>query len=130
MPKIVVVGGFVECTHHGRTKLKSGNAKLKIGDAEVVTEGSEVGLAFIGSTAPPTPDNPVPCIQKTPAGSDSPCASTLPATSGVSTKTKVGGAGVLLDTASGSATNPNDPKAQWKISDAGQHLMEEASGGG
>jgi hypothetical protein len=126
MPKIVVVGGFVECKHGGRTKLKSGNAKLKIGGAEVVTAGSEAGVSFIALTVPPTPDNPAPCTQQSPTGSPSPCAKTLPATIGVSTKIKVDGVGVLLDTASGSATNPNDPSAQWTISDAGQALMEEA----
>jgi hypothetical protein len=126
MPKIVVVGGFVECKHHGRTKLKSGNAKLKIGGAKVVTAGGEVGVSFMPLTVPPTPDNPAPCTQQTPAGSPSPCAITLPANSGISTKIKVDGVGVLLDTASGSATNPNDPSARWTISDAGQALIEEA----
>ncbi|HWY76468.1 MAG TPA: hypothetical protein VN281_12670 [Verrucomicrobiae bacterium] len=129
MPKIVVVGGFVECKHSGRTKLKSGNAKLKIGGAEVVIAGGEVGVSFMPLTVPPTPptpDNPAPCIQQTAAGTPSPCAITLLATSGISTKIKVDGVGVLLDTASGLATNPNDPSAQWTISDAGQALMEEA----
>jgi hypothetical protein len=125
MPKLVVVGGLVECNHHGKAKLKSGNAKLKIKGAEVVTAGGEVGLSF---TALPTPDNPAPCTKVGPGTPPppSPCTATLAAIFGVSTKIKVGGVGVLLDTASGPAANPNDPSANWKISDAGQDLVEEA----
>jgi hypothetical protein len=125
MPKLIVVGGLIECSHGGKARLKSGNAKLKINGAEVVTAGGEMGLSFLPSTAPPTPDNPAPCPHVGP-GAPSPCAATLAAVAGVSTKTKVGGVGVLLDTATGPATNPNDPSAKWKISDAGQDLMKEA----
>lgn len=128
MPKLIVVGGLVECSHGGKAKLKSGNAKLKINGAEAVTAGGELGLSFLPSTAPPTPDNPAPCPHVGPGTPPppSPCAATLAAIAGVSTKIKVGGVGVLLDTASGPATNPNDPSAQWKISNAGQDLMKEA----
>ena len=48
------------------------------------------------------------------------------ATAGISTKIKVAGLGVLLETAHGNTTNPNDPSATWKISDAGQEKMTEA----
>jgi hypothetical protein len=128
MPKLVVVGGMVECSHGGKARLKSGNAKLKIRGAEVVTAGGEVGLSFLPPTAPPTPDNPAPCPHVGPGTPPppSPCTATLAATTGVSTKIKVDGVGVLLDTTSGSATNPNDPGAKWKISDVGQEPVEEA----
>lgn len=128
MPKVVVVGGLLECSHGGKVKLKSGDAKLKLNGAEVVTMGMEVGLSFLPATAPPTPDNPAPCPHLGPGTPPppSPCAPTLAATVGVSTNIKVDSVGVLLDTASGPATNPNDPSAKWKISDAGQTIMNEA----
>lgn len=128
MPNIVVVGGFVECSHGGKSKIKSGNAKLKISGAEAVTMGMEVGLSFLPANATPTPDNPAVCTRLADAGSPpppSPCSGTMAATVGISTKIKVDGVGVLLDTASGTATNRNDLDAKWKISDAGQTIMKE-----
>lgn len=128
MPKLVVVGGMVECAHGGKARLKSGNAKLKISGAEVVTVGGEEGLSFLPSATSPTPDNPAPCPFLGPSTPPppSPCNATLAVIDGVSTKIKVDGVGVLLYGASGPATNPNDPSAKWKITDAGQDLMEEA----
>jgi len=127
VPKVVVVGGFLECSHGGKTKISSGNEKLKISGSAAVTLGLESGYAFLPANAPPTPDQPAPC-KKTAAGTPfppSPCSATLAATTGVSTKIKVDGVGVLLDTASGPAVNANDPGAKWKISDAGQPLLKE-----
>jgi hypothetical protein len=50
-----------------------------------------------------------------------PCIATVAASpSGVSTLWEVGGKGVLLDTASGTTTNADDPAATWKVSDPGQ----------
>ena len=127
MNKIVVVGGFVQCSHGGRARLTSGNGKLKIGGADVVVSGGEVGLSFLPPEAPPTPDNPVPCPRKGPGTPppSSPCSATVAAIKGVSTKMRVGGLGVLLDTASGQAVNASDPSARWTIADAGQSLMDE-----
>jgi hypothetical protein len=126
MPKLVVVGGMVNCSHGGKARLKSGNAKLKIRGAEVVTAGSETGLSFLPGPAL-TPDNPAPCPVLDQSGKPSPCTATSAATAGVSTKIKVGGDGVLLhDVASGPAINPSDPKATWKITDPGQDLVEVA----
>jgi hypothetical protein len=35
----------------------------------------------------------------------------------------IGGRGVLLDSASGRATNPNDANATWSIARAGQTIL-------
>jgi hypothetical protein len=128
MPSVVVVGGLIECSHGGKTKIKTGNSKLKIDDAEVVVVGMEVGLSFLPVGSPPTPDNPAPCTQLAKAGTPpppSPCTATVAATKGISTKIKVNNLGVLLDTATGNAINPNDPAATWKISDPGQTKLQE-----
>ena len=128
MPNIVVIGGLIECSHGGKTQIKSGNEKLKIRDASVVTSGMEVGLSFLPFNAPPTPDNPTPCSHVVPGSSPpvaSPCTATVAASIGISTKIKVGTVGALLDTAKGSAVNANDPSATWKISDAGQDILQE-----
>jgi hypothetical protein len=128
MPKVVVVGGFLECSHGGKTKISSGNEKLKVNGSAVVTLGLETGYAFLPANSPPTPDQPAPCPKLAAAGTPpppSPCSATLAATAGVSTKIKVDGNGVLLDTGSGPAVNANDPGAKWKISDAGQALLGE-----
>lgn len=124
MANIVVVGGIIECSHGGKTKLKTGNSKLKIDNAEVVVSGMEVGLSFLPLGSPPTPDNPAPCTLQV-AGNPSPCTATVAATRGISTKIKIDGLGVLLNTATGKAVNPNDPTATWKISNASQSKLRE-----
>jgi hypothetical protein len=128
MPNVVVEGGFLECSHRGKTKISAGDQKLKINGSAVVTLGLETGYAFLPATSPPTPDQPVPCSKLSPAPGNppSPCSATRAATSGESTKITVSGVGVLLDTASGPATNANDPLARWRISDAGQTILREA----
>ena len=110
--KIVVQGATLKCSHQGTGLLPSGNAKLKIGGKPAVVAGMELGVAFPN------------CTFATGAG-PSPCAATLAATAGISTKLKVDGLGVLLDSATGTATNPQDPSATWSVDDTGQTLLEE-----
>jgi hypothetical protein len=126
MSKIVVVGGFVQCSHGGRARLTSGSGQLRIGGADAVVSGGEVGLSFLPPEAPPTPDHPVPCPVKGPGTPppSTPCSATVAATAGVSTEVRVGGLGVLLDTASGQAVNVNDPSARWTIAEAGQAVVD------
>ena len=110
--KIVVQGATLACTHQGQATATSGNAKLKIGGKPAVVSGMEGLLSFTG------------CTFAT-GGGPSPCTVTSPASAGVSMKVKVDGMGVLLDTATGTAVNANDPGATWSVSDAGQTLAEE-----
>jgi len=127
MPNVVVEGGFLECSHGGKTKITSGNQKLKINNSAVVTLSMEVGYAFQPFGSPPTPDNPAPCpIQTTSTPPVStPCTATLAATTGISTKITVDGLGVLLDSASGNTMNVTSP-GTWSISSAGQTVLREA----
>lgn len=126
MPSVVVEGGFIECSHGGKTKITSGNQKLKINGSAVITLGMELGYPFQPLGSPPTPDNPAPCPIKTPTPLEmpSPCTATLAATSGISTKITVDGLGALLDSASGNTINAISP-GTWSIGSAGQTVLKE-----
>ncbi len=128
MAYYVVAGAIMQCSHGGQSKIPSGNSKLQISSAAAVTFGMELGVSFLPPTAPPTPNNPAPCTKTfpPPASTPSPCAATLAALSGVSTKLTVDGAGVLLDSATGLATNAADPAAKWTVSTPGQQLLQES----
>lgn len=110
MQNVVVVGATIQCSHGGKAQLLKGDKRLQISNTAVVTAGQEVGVSF--ATCP---------FQ---AGSiKSPCTATVAATAGVSTLLIIGNAGVLLDNATGKATNANDTSATWKVSNAGQSLL-------
>jgi hypothetical protein len=125
MASVVVVGGIAKCSHQGQVRFTSGDSRLDVDGNNVVVQGQEVGLSF--APAPPSGAAPpgliAPCPFSTAAG-PSPCAATLAATTGISTKVTVGNLGALLDTASGKATNPQDPSATWSIQSAGQSKLE------
>jgi hypothetical protein len=120
MPNVVVAGGVIQCSHKGTLQLSSGDSRLEIAGAAVLTFGMETGLSFA-----PGPGVLVPCPLPAPSGppGSSPCTATLSATTGVSTRLEVGGLGVLLDSASGRAINANDTSATWSVADAGQMLL-------
>lgn len=120
MPNVVVVGGVIQCSHKGTLQLSSGDSRLEIAGAAALTFGMETGLSFA-----PGPGVLVPCPLPAPSGppGSSPCTATLSATTGVSMQLTIGGLGVLLDNASGQATNTNDPSATWSVAQAGQTLI-------
>jgi len=120
MAKVVVVGGIIRCNHGGQRRLTSGDSRLNVDGNNVVVQGLETGLSF----APAPPVVTMPCPVTTPAGNPSPCTATLAATTGISTKLVVGGMGTLLDTASGNATNAQDPTATWSVASAGQNKLD------
>ncbi len=123
MPNVVVVGGTIQCKHGGSVKVLQGDNRLQIASAAAITAGMESGLSFApGSPGLLTPC-PWPVPSATPVPGSSPCAATMAATTGVSTQLTVGGKGALLDSATGSATNPNDPAATWSVAVAGQTLV-------
>jgi hypothetical protein len=115
--KVVVAGAVLACSHQGQAKVTTGSSQLKVDSNAVVVSGQEVGVSFASG-----PGVVTPCPYATNAG-PSPCTATVAATAGVSTNLKVGGLGVLLDTATGSAINANDPNASWKVSDPGQSKL-------
>ena len=111
MQQVVVAGAIIQCSHGGKAQLPKGDNRLQISNKPVVTAGQEVGISFAAT-----------CPFKTNSG-PSPCSATVAASAGKSTLLVIGGTGVLLDNATGQATNANDPSANWKVSDAGQTLL-------
>jgi hypothetical protein len=123
MGQVLVAGAIIQCSHKGQVKLSGGDARLSVSGNGAITFGMEVGLSF----APGSPGLIAPCtnVDKTkgPPPPLSPCAATLPATSGLATLLAVGGIPVLLDDAKGQATNQGDPLATWSVASAGQNLL-------
>src|SRR5689334_13347262 len=100
----------------------SGDSRLTVDGNPAVLSGQEVGVSF----APLAPGLVTPCTHpaKAPPPPTIPCTATVAADpSGVSTLWEIGGKGVLLETASGTATNADDPSAKWKVSDPGQSKL-------
>lgn len=125
MPRVVVAGAILQCSHGGQVRLSSGNSKLQVSDKAVVTAGMEVGLSFAPLGSPPTPSQPAPCPIQGPGSPPppTPCTATLAATSGVSQLLTVDGAGALLSSAGGNTVNSTSP-GTWSIADPGQTLLE------
>ena len=121
MPGVVVAGGIIQCSHGGQLKLSGGRSELEVGGAQAIVAGAEGGLSF----APGAPGVLAPCPwmdTKPPVPPPSPCTSSS-AVAGISALLAIGGIGVLLDTATGPATNPADPAATWSVANAGQALL-------
>ena len=118
MAKILVAAAQIQCFHKGTLQLTPGDSRFSIGGAGAILAGQEGSLSF----APGAPGVMAPCPFVDPStASPSPCA-TLPAISGQSTKTSVGGVPVLLDSATGPTLNAS-PAAQglsWSVAFAGQ----------
>lgn len=119
MGQVLVAGGVLQCSHKGQVTLSGGDSRLTVSGQGAFTFGMEVGLSF----APGSPGVTAPCSFTSPSGSPSPCSATQAAISGTSLLLTVGNKPVLLDSANGLATNPNDPSATWSVSKAGQTLL-------
>ncbi|HWE37625.1 MAG TPA: hypothetical protein VG406_13740 [Isosphaeraceae bacterium] len=122
MPKVVVAGAILACSHGGQAKLSGGDSRLTVSGRPAITAGQEAGVSF--ATGSPGLVTPCPNPNKTPPPPTIPCTATVAATAGVSTLWTVGGQGVLLANATGLATNANDPAAKWSVSDPGQSLLD------
>lgn len=125
MARVVVTGGILECSHGGKLRLTAGDGRLQIGNAAAVTDVAVVGLAFAAPETP-LPNMVAPCPVKTTSNPPlpSPCVAVQRATQGTATRLSVGGNPVLLDGASGPVVNAQSPGSTWKVSDAGQQLLE------
>jgi len=121
MPQVLVAGATIQCSHKGTARLPNGDSRLQVSSQPAVTAGMEAGVSF--APGAPTVITPCPFQTTTTPPAPSPCTATVAATAGVSTILVIGGAGVLLDNATGQATNANDPSATWSVVDAGQALL-------
>lgn len=107
----VIKTGILKCSHPGLVPFTTGSPLLTVNGIDVVVSGMEMGISI----------KTCPFINS--GGSASPCTSTNAATSGVSTKLRVAGQGVLLSNAGG--TTVNTPPATWGIANAGQSILLE-----
>jgi hypothetical protein len=134
MSDVVVMRGKIECkpirpislTHGGQASFAQGSRKLTVKGVGVVVSGMETGISF-ALGAVPSPLVPCPCVTPPPDNQPAPCSSTNAATSGISTRIRVDGQGVLLDTGGGQAVNAKDPGATWEVSEAGQNILRASS---
>jgi len=124
MAKVLVAGAELQCSHKGTLQLPLGDSRFTIGGAGAILFGKEANLSF----APGAPDVLAPCPFTDPSsGLPSPCA-TLPATTGPSQKTTVGGVPVLLDSATGPVLNASPAAAgsTWSVAFAGQTEVDSS----
>lgn len=110
---VVVLGGSLECGHHGSAAVTTALSRLKVHGADVLLLGEEVGLAFTTCPNQTTTTTPVP----------SPCVGQK-ATTGTSTKLTVGGVAVLLGAATGTTLPSVTPSTTgpftWSVGAVGQ----------
>jgi hypothetical protein len=98
------------CAHHGTVKLTATQSKLTVAGAKVLVTGD--------LSSAPIPDCPI----KPPPPTNKPCTAILTAVGGVSTRLKVGGKGVLLETVNGATDGTVTPT--WSVQDAGQSKLK------
>jgi len=119
---VLVKNAIIACSHGGQIQIGSGNSRLSISGASVVTSGMESNLSFANAKPP--------CNNKTTdqSKSSAPC-STQSATGGLAGKLSVGGVPVLLNSAKG-ATIPSVTPAvagTWLVSSPGQTRLQAAA---
>ena len=121
MPKVLVVGAIIQCSHGGTRRLLTGSPRMQVAGSAVVTSGMEVGLTF----ALGAPGVLVPCPVQTTTlpTAPSPCMATAAATTGLAKKLTVGGSPALLNSAGGQTINVQSP-GTWSVTDAGQTILE------
>jgi hypothetical protein len=113
---VAVLGGTLQCGHAGNIAVTTAKARLKVGGADVLLTGEEVGLTFVTCQNKTTTTTPAP----------SPCLSQA-VTAGTSTKLTVGGVPVLLASATGTTVPSVTPSTTgpftWSVSAAGQSKL-------
>jgi hypothetical protein len=112
MSSVLTEGSAIKCGHQGTVQPAASQQKLKVGGKAVLVLGDLVGSSVSSCSTPTVVPPPPPPTQ--------PCRKTAAMSSGTSTKLKVDGKAVLLDTASG-MTNGLDPgPGTWKVESAAQ----------
>lgn len=111
MPKVLTETAQIACAHMGKVQAVAGQVKLKVQGSRALVSGDLAGKPVAGCATPPNPNtSTVPCLSTTSAGAQ-----------GVSTKLKVNGRGVLLESISGqtSGTVGGTPQT-WSVVSANQ----------
>lgn len=113
MPLVLTEGASVSCAHAAPVQLRAGQAKLTVGGARVLVAGDLVGATVAGCTNAPTPTGNKPCV------------TTTNAVGGLSTRLRVGGRAVLLETVGGLTDGVLGGAPQpWSVKTAGQAKLK------
>ena len=115
MPKILTETSQINCPHGGRVQASAGQSKLRVGGSRVLVAGDIVGKQVAACLTSPVPQaGTLKCLA---------VATVMP--QGISTRLRVGGKGVLLDTANGltNGTVTGAPQS-WSIANANQLKVE------
>lgn len=104
----------LNCLHQGSVKLTSKQSKLKVAGTNVLVAGDLTGASISGCSTTPDPNT-----------ATLKCLLILTAIGGVSSKLKVSGAGVLLETIQGQTTGTLGGTPQtWSVKSAGQSKLK------
>jgi hypothetical protein len=109
MPKVLTKGSSLTCAHQGTIKLTPSQTKLKVDGQAVLVDGDLVGATVSGCTTPTSQTS-------------KPCSSVVSMMAGAALHLKVGGKGVLLDTAAG--LTDGLPTNSWSVQSAGQTKLD------
>lgn len=113
MPLVLTETASVSCAHAAPVQLRAGQSKLTVGGARVLVAGDLVGAAVTGCTNAPTPSGNKPCL------------ATTSAIGGLSTRLRVGGRAVVLETVGGLTDGVLGGAPQpWSVKAAGQTKLK------
>lgn len=110
MPSVITEQSTIQCLAGGTVQAIASQTKLKVGGAKVLVQGDLDGATIAGCGISPSPTT-------------SPCTATITATAGTSTRLKVGGKAVLLDTTLGNATGLAPAPETFSVQSAGQSAL-------
>jgi hypothetical protein len=114
MPLVLTKSASLACANHGMVTLVATQSKLTIAGAQALVEGDLSGAPVSGCTTVPDPNTST--VQ---------CLSIATAEGGVSSKLKVAGKGVLLETIQGKTTGTVAGVIQtWSVQSAGQSKLK------
>jgi hypothetical protein len=115
MPKILTETSQLNCPHGGKVQATAGQAKLRVGGSRVLVAGDVAGKQVAACLTAPAPQaGTLKCLT---------AVSLMPP--GVSSKLRVGGKGVLLDTATGLTDGAVAGVPQsWSVGSANQLKVE------
>jgi hypothetical protein len=114
MPAVLTENSTITCAHQGSVQRRAGQGNLTVNGQKVLVLGDLVGAAISGCANPVAP----------PSGNKT-CTATTAAIGGVSTKLRVGGKLVLLETINGLTDGTLGGAPQpWSVKSAGQTKLK------
>lgn len=117
MAYVITEQSTLGCLHGGRVQLTASQSRLKVGGAAVLVEGDLASKPLSACITPVQPPPPGPVSK--------PCMMVSSDSGGVSSKLKVGGKGVLLESHRGQTDGQVANVVQtWSVTAAGQTQLQ------